>query len=562
MNQHSAGTARSPLANLFLALAGLNCVFQIGWFWGTTHRNINYDAMAYVGIARRIAAGDIHGSLHGYWSPLISWVIAAFSAFSGNFTLVAHVVTVASFLLCLPLLYWLVLELWGNRDLAAIAVLWFTLARRVAAFAVFFIGADFLLTACILLYFIFLVRCLRFPENKNWYALGLAHAAAFLTKAFAMPWLTACTLLASLIMGRSNSRKIVLQASLGLFIPLLVWTSWGLALKTKYGVFTPGYQSKWNLLDQKTRDAAAHSEGSLVFLLDTSHSYDANMVVDNMFPGSPLWNAKIHFVQAASLIVRKEAHNLPYALREIAALLSPGGVLALVLAIYILWQHRREPEALFVWIVLAASMLLILGYCMLVFDGRYVLPLLPLLIAITVPLLLPGKVAAISFDRFPRLRLLCVALLIMTTLYLQGYWASPFRILRRDYQTSCYDAARKLASLPTCSRVVVVGKGPYPERGVGWEAGMYANYFAHCRMVAFREYLPTQAEEDKLETDLVILKPDAILLFGTPADANYSRVVKLLQQPQTGLAMEPIHDSEAGQVGSLLWPTTIRSADF
>jgi 4-amino-4-deoxy-L-arabinose transferase-like glycosyltransferase len=549
MNPHPTGPSR--ISFFLLTLSALNCVLQIAWFWGITHRNINYDAMAYIGIARRLATGDFLGSLHGYWSPLISWIVGAFSIFSKDLTVLSHGITIASFLLCLPLLYRLVLELWSSHDLAALAVLWFTVARRVAAFSVFFIGADFLLTACVLVYFTFLLRCLRSPENKNWLGLGLAHGVAFLTKAFAMPWLAACTLLTAVITGRSTPRKILLHTGLGLLLPLLVWTSWGVALRAKYGVFTPGYQSKWNLLDQKTRDAAAR-EGVLTFLYDTSRSYDANMVVDNMFPGSPLWKAKIHVLPTTSLIVRKEFHNLPYAFREITALLSPGGGLAFLFAIYILWKRRQETAALFTWIVVAASVLLVLAYCMLVFDGRYVLPLLPILIAITVPLLIPRRVTGIPFDQFPRLRLLCVALLVVSTFYLQVYWASPFRTLRRDYQLSCYDAATKLANLPSCARVVVLGQGPFPEHGVGWEAGLYANYFAGCRMVAFRSDLP--AGNDKLETDLAVIKPDAILLFGNSAEANYSGVVKRLQQTPTPLAMEPIYDPEAGPVGWLLWP--------
>src|SRR6266498_3135090 len=153
---------------ILLVLAGLNCLFQILWFWQFTGHNINYDAVSYIGIARHLVDGDFQGSLHGYWSPLIAWCIAGISVFTHDFLLAGRIVTVASFLLCLPLLYLLTLRLWSSSILAALAVLCFTLSRGVAAFSVFFIGADFLLTALVLCYFILLLRCLRTPQPVHW----------------------------------------------------------------------------------------------------------------------------------------------------------------------------------------------------------------------------------------------------------------------------------------------------------------------------------------------------------------------------------------------------------
>ncbi len=198
---------------ILLGLAGLNCLFQIIWFWRYTGRNINYDAISYIGIARHIADGDLQASLHGYWSPLISWCIAGISVFSHDFLLAGRIVTIASFLLCLPLLYLLTLRLWSSSTLAALSVLCFTLARGVVAFSVFFIGADFLLTAAVLCYFILLLRCLRNPQPAQWLILGTAHATAFLAKAFAMPLLTIATVLAVLVIHKRNPKQIVVAAT-------------------------------------------------------------------------------------------------------------------------------------------------------------------------------------------------------------------------------------------------------------------------------------------------------------------------------------------------------------
>jgi len=49
---------------------------------------------------------------------------------------------------------------------------------------------------------------------------------------------------------------------------------------------------------------------------------------------------------------------------------------------------------------------------------------------------------------------------------------------------------RQSRRLNCTTRLVVIRRGPYPEHGVGWEAGMYASYFAQCRMVAFGSDIP------------------------------------------------------------------------
>jgi len=535
-----------------LILAGANCAFQIAWFWRLTANNINYDAISYIGIARHLSRGDFVGSLNGYWSPLFSWVIAGLSGHSGDLTLLARVVTTASFLLCLPLTYGLTFSLWRSPLLAATSVLWFTFARGVVASSVYFIGADFLLTALVLLYFILLIRCLRHPSGTNWMILGSLHGAALLAKAIAFPWLTISTLLACWMAARRNLRFVLLHAVAALAIPLLVWCSWGLVLKTKYGVFSAGYQSKWNLLDQSTRQQAERSASQLRFLRDASRNFDSDMVVDNMPPGSVLWHAGLRLDATTRLILTREGQNLPAAIKELVILLTPGGVLAVILVAVSL-SSSDSPERKFVAVVLASAASLVVAYCMLVFDGRYVFPLIPLLMAIAVPLVMPGQKGSPFAERFPRARFVSAALVVATTVFSLLYPASPFRRLRRDYQSSCYDAARKLQAIPRCKRLVVLGAGPYPEHGVGWEAGIYSSYFSGCRMVAFNPGLPRAAQNESLRQDFQIVNPDAILLFGTGRDPAYEAVTSTIHQVWLNPRSEPVEDPQAGEVGELFW---------
>src|SRR5438270_12209018 len=101
-------------ADAIIVLAVLYWLFQIVWFWRYCWDSINADAISYIGIARHVAEGDFRASLHGYWSPLISWLIAAVSFASADRTGAAHLLMLLMFALCLILIYWFTQKLWSS----------------------------------------------------------------------------------------------------------------------------------------------------------------------------------------------------------------------------------------------------------------------------------------------------------------------------------------------------------------------------------------------------------------------------------------------------------------
>jgi len=538
---------QAALGIALLAVAILNVGFQVVWFWRFSAHNINADAVSYIGIARHLADGNLHASLHGYWSPLISWCIAASSIFTHDFVLLGHIVSIGSFLICLPLLYLLTFRLWQSRLLAAISVLCFTLSRGVIAFSVSFIGADFLLTGAVLCYFLLLLRCLETSKRGRWFLLGTAHALAFLAKAFAMPWLALSTIAAAVASGKRNPRAIATSMIWGLAIPILVWSSWGLILGTKYGRFTAGYQSKWNLLDTETKRSMGST--GLLFLRDMSHSIDGYMVGDSMYPGSDLWNAHIRISRTVRQAFRNELHNLPEAVKQIAILLTPGGVLAFVWCLFSKRKKQCPSKKQLAWLIMFNSITLVFGYCMLVFDSRYVLPLVPVWIAFAVRFLFPDK--RIHGSSSPH----SVPLILYTgsIFFFLIYWASPFRTMQRDYQTSIYAAAMDLQGMAACNRLIVIGKGPFPEHGVGWEAGLYASFFAGCRVVAFNEDLPTESSIQSALADVNQIQPNAILVLGPPQSRQLTGLVGRLMDAQIAHHSASLSDGRVGKIGELLW---------
>ena len=553
---------RDRLPVLLIALAGLNWCFQAVWFWRYCGRNINADAVSYIGIARHIDAGDFTASLHGYWSPLISWLIAAVCLSANDRTLAARLLMLSLFVLCLALAYLLTYRLWGSRLLGALVVLWFTAARGVATFSVCFIGADLLLTACVLAYFILLLGCLEHPDSlPKWLGLGFAHGVAFLAKAISLPLFAIATLVAVLSSCRGNSKKAAMALVCAAIFPVVVMAGWGTAMRQKYQVFTTGYQLRFNLLDSAVKKAA-QPEGMAV-LHDARTSYDSFMVADQMPPGSPLWRAQVWRPGLVHQVLQKEAQNIPQAIKEFLVLLTPGGILALFLSVIQLTRGRRQAQERFrfAWIVLLTIAALVAAYCMLVFDGRYILPVTAVLMALSIRFAVPVKMSREADTDVEKVddagwwQTLAAILLVLGLVGTQLYWASPFRTMNRDFQWSLYDAADGLRK-GEAQTVVVIGEGPYPEHGVGWEAGVYTAYFAGARVVGdlFEEpgNAPVSVDAESLVVDVGKLAPDAVLIWDLPTHAKYPGVLSQLQQVYPDATISSIRDPLKGNVGTLI----------
>ncbi len=553
----SAHVASRNVPRLLIIAALLYWGFQIVWFWRYCGHNINADAVSYIGIARHITDGNLRVSLHGYWSPLISWLIAATARFSEDRTLSARLLMLPLFALSMALVFVLTEKLWGSRFLSAFAVLWFTAARGVAAFSVYFIGADLLLTVTTLLYFILLLECLKHPQElPRWLGLGTVHALAFLAKAIAMPLFACTTLVAVAWSTGGNQRQMFRTLIASAMLPVLVWAGWGMALRTKYGAFTTGYQLRWNLIDPASRKAYEPGEG-LAVLRATDRTYDAYMVSEVMPPGSGFWNVKILQRSVLGQRLHKESQNIPQSCKELLVLLTPGGLLALMVCLWRLVRHRANNviRFRFVMIALLGTSALVATYDMLVFDGRYVIPIAPVLISLSVGFGVPLDTKDLQNSesmpiRSQRWQLALAGLIAVGLIGVQFYWASPFRTIRQDYQTSVYEAAGLMKNAGTHT-VVNIGEGPYPEHGVGWEAGVYSAYFSGSHIIAGLPTLPTDLSLGPLISDVSKLSPDGIMVWGMQSDSGFSMLVRRLRETLPACDSVPISDPHKGEVGTL-----------
>jgi Dolichyl-phosphate-mannose-protein mannosyltransferase len=540
--------SRSRASKWFLTAAILCCAVQLFWFASKCFNQIDYDGMAYVGIARHLRQGEFHAAINAFRSPLLSWLIAAATVGSADYLHIGKLINVGALLLSVALLYALTEKVWHSRVVASAAVLLLVLGRGLAASAVAMITPDFLFAALVLIYFIVLLRCLRNDSLKDWFYLGIVHGLAFLAKAFALPWLALCTLIAVVVSGKPwETRPARLGAAA--LIPVLVATGWATVLHSKYGVFTTGTQLKANLLQWTLRANSEHHDTTYALLRNTAKEVDEYVVDDPMPPGSWPWEYRVSITPALPKMIFAEERNIPRVLKEMMIVATPGGLIAFIATLMIVARRRLQypVEWRFALVVAASALILVLAYSMLVFDARYLYPLIPLVLAIAARFLIPDR----EFNH-GGWRKLSIALVFLGIIASMVYPSSPFRLLTRDFQASCYDAGTRLRA-HAGSRVVSIGSGPYLEHGVGWEAGYKASFFGRRKIVGAMDYLPTSAQLSGLSMDIPKAAPDAVLVWGRSDETKYAGLINSLKLQYPHNSIETIIDPTLGEVGVVLF---------
>jgi hypothetical protein len=198
---------------------------------------------------------------------------------------------------------------------------------------------------------------------------------------------------------------------------------------------------------------------------------------------------------------------------------------------------------------------MVLAYGMLVFDQRYALPLTPVLIGFAIRFALPPgqtkDLPSCDLNYSGRWQAAVAALLILGLIAVQVYWASPFRTMNQDFQSSVYEAASVLTS-NHAHNIVAIGDGPYPEHGVGWEAGVYAAYFGGSRIVAGLFEVPREVNVESVVSDVQKLRPDAVMIWGASCDSIYRMLVSRIQQTYPQDVSTVIRDPRKGEVGTVV----------
>jgi 4-amino-4-deoxy-L-arabinose transferase-like glycosyltransferase len=407
----------------------------------------------------------------------------------------------------------------------------------------------FLFAGLVLLYFTVLLRCLRADRLSDWFILGTVHGLAFLTKAFGLPWLSICTAVAVSLLSNKSWQARAARFALAAIVPLITAAGWATVLHSKYGVYTTGSQFRTNLLQWNLGAFRQHHDPPYGLLRNTLPEADEYTVDDPMPPGSWAWTYRVSVSETVPKLIAAEKRNTPSALKELFILATPGGVLAFfwVLTIITAKKGFYPIEWRLIAVIATGGVTLIFAYCMLVFDGRYLVPLIPLVIAVAARFLVAEP--SLNHSGWRRISTVLVVFGVVVSFI---YPASPYRVLTRDFQTISYEAGALLRQRRSAS-LVGIGCGPFPEHGVGWEAAYQSAYFGDARLIGTMESLPDAAKRATLTADIGKASPDAILVWGTPADSRYNDLIRSLAGKYPNNSIRRIDDPTFGEAGTILF---------
>lgn len=241
MNTHHSFQRRlgHPLVGILLGYL-LLCGALLPWF---LHR-VAPDAVSYLTIARKYRAWEFSDAINGYWSPLLSWLVAPLLCLGAPMEVTGKCLEIAIGAGALSAVWWL-----GKRlELPEGVRVWTTLALvpAVAMYALTDTTPDVLVAALLAVY-IGVVIGPDYPRSP-WQgaACGLLGAMAYLAKAYAFPFFLAHFLVVSgyLTLRRRSSgvelRRLAAATAAGLLVFVVVAGGWAGLLSRKYSRPTIG----------------------------------------------------------------------------------------------------------------------------------------------------------------------------------------------------------------------------------------------------------------------------------------------------------------------------------
>ena len=230
---------KAPLAYILLGYL-LLCGALLPW---CLHR-VAPDAVSYLTIARKYRAWEVSDAINGYWSPLLSWLVAPLLCLGAPMEITGKCLEIAIGAGALAAVWWL-----GKRlELPEGVRVWTTLALvpAVAMYALTDTTPD-VLVAVLLAVYIGVVIGPDYPRSP-WQgaACGLLGALAYLAKAYAFPFFLAHFLAVSgyLFVRRRSSRvelrRLAAATAAGLLVFAVVAGGWAGLLSRKYSRPTIG----------------------------------------------------------------------------------------------------------------------------------------------------------------------------------------------------------------------------------------------------------------------------------------------------------------------------------
>ena len=229
------GSARWPIAAITAAALAIRLylVFTAGC--------IAPDGVAYLAMAREFAAGEPARALAWVFSPLYPWMIAVLHRLTPDWELTAEMISVVLGTATIPLIYYLMRESFGRRDIALCAAVLAAIHPDLAAYSA---SAR---TEAGYIFFVTAVLCLTAAAVKRRSMIGAAAAGivcglAYLyrTEAVGVPVVVAGLLVVEPMLGHAWSQRFGIMAAAAFSFAFLIVAS-------PYLIYLRAYTGHWTV---------------------------------------------------------------------------------------------------------------------------------------------------------------------------------------------------------------------------------------------------------------------------------------------------------------------------
>jgi hypothetical protein len=410
--------ARSLLAafavgSLVVAVAG----------YRARHILSNIDGISYISIARQYAHGQLDTAINGYWSPLISWMLAPFIAVGIDGQLAFMIVNVVAAVVGTGLGSLLV---WRTTrgHLFATAVFMFT------SF-VFYAGnlptltPDLLVVTWVIV-FVYTLTVLAHRLDPGTTRqrilggalLGVICALGYFTKLFLMPVFVLVIIVVLVVRARGHVRPAFVTMGSAAVVVALVIAPWSMVLSNAYGTFTLGTSFTVNV--ESKFEPAIEEDAVPTTVLSTPPNENAisfgedrtQQVVGTGFTSRSGFLARLDYyvsnrIDAFPAYIAKIGSIAPFAVITIAML-----ILGLLFGVV---SYRRNRAAALASVTVVAYFL---GYAAITSlasgggNARYYWPIF-ILSVLVLCLSVPAVLRRLHAPRLPLKRLMTIGLVLL-----------------------------------------------------------------------------------------------------------------------------------------------------
>jgi hypothetical protein len=211
---------------------------------------LNSDNFFYMDIAAKYASGNFNGAINGYWSPLISWMLAVLMKFS-YYSYNTDFKILSLFVGFLNLLGIRLLSYRFKIDNKISDVLIISVIPFILSLSLIDSKPDLLVTIFIMAYLYIIFDYDYLNKVSNGFLCGVFGALAYLSKTYAFAFFFVHFLLFNIIyyfkcLNVEMKKNILKNMAVGFLVFFVISGLWAGTISEKYGVLTFGTTSNYN----------------------------------------------------------------------------------------------------------------------------------------------------------------------------------------------------------------------------------------------------------------------------------------------------------------------------